>query len=144
MFRSLLELLVITVSHRGWKNGSAFCAASLDDKEDDHPVRHYIELLRKTQITELLPSEDTEILGKALGDSPKVREFIAALERLIHETLDEIEEDPATAEFERMVNLHLLRLHKKVIHDPATKKLVIAKKMSRKQVEKTMELPTEH
>lgn len=144
MFRALLEFLVITVSHRGWKNGSAFCAASLDDKEDDHPVRHYIEMLRKTQIAGLLPSEDTEILGEALGDDPKVRELTAAIERLIHETLDEIKEDPATAEFERIVNLHLMRLHKKVINDPATKKFVMAKKMSRRKIEKIVEFPTEH
>ena len=49
MFRAPLEFLMIKVSHRGWKDGSAFGAAILDDKEDDNPVRHYIEHLRSSR-----------------------------------------------------------------------------------------------
>lgn len=59
-------------------------------------------------------------------------------------SLDEIEEDPATAEFERIVNLHHVRLHKKAIHNPATKKFVMAKKASRQKMDKLVEFPTEH
>lgn len=144
MFRALLQLLVIKVSHVGWKEGSAFCTASMDEKEDDYPVRDYIEGLRETQVEAMLLSADTEILGEALGDSPELRGFNSAEERLIRETLDAIEEDPATKAFERMVNDQLRRLHKKVINDPATKKLVMAKRVTLDQIKKRMGFPTEH
>ena len=144
MFRAVLELLVLMVSERGWKDGSASCAATMDEKEPDHPIRHYIEGLRKSHVEGLIPDADTLVLGKALGDGPEARKYVAAVERLIHETLDEIEEDPATEAFERMINLQIARLHKKVIKDPATKKLVMTRKMNRKEIKKRMGFPTEH
>lgn len=107
MFRAVLELLVLRVPERGWNDGSASCAATMDEKEPDHPIRHYIEGLRKSHVEGLIPDADTLVLGKALGDGPEARKYAAAVERLIHETLDEIEQDPATEAFERMVNLQI-------------------------------------
>lgn len=43
-----------------------------------------------------------------------------------------------------MVNAHLARLHNKVINDPVTKKMVMAKRVTLDQIKKRMGFPTEH
>ena len=92
----------------------------------------------------MLPDADTLVLGKALGDGPEASDYTTAVERLIHETLDRIEEDLATEAFERMVNFQIARLHKKVIKDPARKRRVMTRKLNRKEIKKRMVFPTEH
>ena len=82
---------------------------------------------------------------KVLGTSGLKRGFrkihCRGLSGLVHETLDAIKEDPATDAFERMVNAHPTRLHKKVINDPVTKKMVIAKRVTFDQIKKRMAFP---
>lgn len=85
---------------------------------------------------------------KVLGISGLKRGFrevhCRGLSGLVCETLDAIEENPATEAFERMVNAHLARLHNKVINDPVTKKMVMAKRVTLDQIKKRMGFPTEH
>ena len=86
---------------------------------------------------------------KVLGTSGLKRGFrevhCCGLSGLVRETLDAIEENPATEAFERMVNAHFTPLHKKVINDdPVMKKIVMAKRVTLDQIKKRMAFPTEH
>ena len=82
---------------------------------------------------------------KVLGTSGLKRGFrevqCRSLSGLVRETLDAIEENPTAEAFERMMNAHLTRLHKKVINNPITKKIVMAKRVALDQIKKRMAFP---
>lgn len=131
MFRTVLELLVLNASLGDWKETRASCVKEMNEREDHHPILSTIAEMGATPAGGVLVDGETDILGEPLGDDPAAREFIAATERLVRETLDEFREDPAVEEFERAANICIKRLWQKIIEDPTTKDVVMARKMSR-------------
>lgn len=144
MLKGFLDALVLIVSREGWEKGRAIVESDVIEGWDDHPVQNQIAAWRTTPAAKLFPEEETGILGKPLGDDPAAQEFLAAVKRLMAESLDELEKDPATEKLEQAANIHVMRLYRRILEDPATKKLVMARKMSREEAKKFMKPGTVH
>ena len=144
MIKGFLEALLIMVSSEGWEKGSALFASDVIEGWNDRPVRNNITEWRMAPAAALFPSEETELIGAPLGDDPAAQEFIEAVKRLMVESLDEFEKDPAVEKLEAVANAHVMRLFRKLLEDPATKKLVMARKMSPEEVRKFMKPRTVH
>ena len=120
----------------GWEKARDLYLEMLDQQEGPHPVQEYIEEMRRTKGAAIFPDDKMELLSSALNNDPVVREFKAAMERLMIEALNEIEEDPATKEFEKKMVHHINRFQRKIVKEPAMERLMLAAGMSRKDARK--------
>ena len=131
-----LGFLVTKAGEVGWDKARVLVLDMLDKQGNWHPVQEYIEKMRATKGREIIPEEQFEMLKDLLNNEPVVREFRAAIERLVIEALDEIEEDPATKEFEKRMIHHINRLQRKILEEPTMERLVLAAGGNRKDVQK--------
>ena len=131
-----LGFLFTKAGEVGWEKARDLYLDMLDKQDSAHPVQKYIEEMRRTKGSAIFPDDKMELLSSALNNAPVVREFKAAMERLLIETLDEVEEDPATREFEKRLVHHINRFQRRIVEEPALERLMLAAGMSRKDARK--------